>query len=37
MPWLAIRVKNSNSSAQGFEIGCEFVTSPTWNMLLLFG
>ncbi len=37
MPWLAARVVNSKENGPHYEIGCEFVTPPTWNIMLMFG
>jgi hypothetical protein len=37
MPWMAVKALHSKPTGQGFEIGLEFVTPPTWNILLLFG
>jgi hypothetical protein len=37
MPWMEIKVVHCKPSDQGYEIGCEFITTPTWNLLLMFG
>jgi hypothetical protein len=37
MPWLEVKVCNTKRSGANVELGCEFVSSPTWNVMLLFG
>jgi hypothetical protein len=37
MPWYEVKVVHSKPNAPTYEIGCEFVTPPTWNVLLIFG
>jgi hypothetical protein len=37
MPWLEITVLHSKPVGQGYEIGCEFVSPPTWNIMMMFG
>lgn len=37
MPWLEIQVRHCKPTTHGWELGCQFVHQPTWNMLLLFG
>ena len=37
MPWIEVQVKHCKPSTHGWEVGCQFVNQPTWNMLLMFG
>lgn len=37
MAWLEIKVAHCKLNESGWEIGCEFVTTPTWNIMMLFG
>jgi hypothetical protein len=38
IPWLLIEVKSCRRSKEGrWELGCQFVRLPTWNVLMLFG
>jgi hypothetical protein len=36
-PWVQVRVKNCSSEGDNWELGCQFVRTPPWNMLLQFG
>jgi hypothetical protein len=36
-PWVQIEVKNTRQVEQRWEIGCQFVHTPSWGVLLLFG
>ncbi len=36
-PWVTAIVRNCKPVDRVFEIGCEFETTPPWNVLLLFG
>lgn len=36
-PWLTILVRHSQPTAAGCVCGCQFVDSPPWSQLLLFG
>jgi hypothetical protein len=38
IPWIQVEVRSCrNLSRGGYELGCQFVRPPTWNILLLFG
>jgi hypothetical protein len=37
IPWVPIEVKTCRQDGGGFELGCQFVKTPNWNTLLLFG
>lgn len=38
VPWLPVEVKNCVKSLDGsYELGCQFLEEPTWEVLLLFG
>jgi hypothetical protein len=36
-PWVAVTVRNCTKERNRFILGCEFATTPPWNVLLLFG
>jgi hypothetical protein len=36
-PWIDITVKSCRESNPGFEVGCQFVKTPPWAVLLMFG
>lgn len=36
-PWTAVEVRSCRPSKDGFVVGCQFVRSPPWAILLLFG
>jgi len=36
-PWLAVEVRNIQSGDGCWELGCRFVSEPTWDVLLNFG
>jgi PilZ domain-containing protein len=36
-PWIDILVKSCRPGEEGFELGCQFVKTPPWSVLLLFG
>ena len=35
--WVALLVRSCKPIDSHFELGCEFVQTPPWNVLLLFG
>jgi hypothetical protein len=35
--WAQVEVKNSVPHGTNWELGCEFVRTPPWSVLLLFG
>jgi hypothetical protein len=36
-PWVEVVVKSCRPATRGFEIGCQFVKTPPWAILLMFG
>jgi hypothetical protein len=36
-PWTEVEVKSCRPQDKGWEIGCQFVKTPSWNVMLLFG
>jgi hypothetical protein len=36
-PWVDIEVRSCRNVADGFELGCQFVKTPNWSILLMFG
>jgi hypothetical protein len=36
-PWVAVAVRSCTPDQDRFVLGCEFETTPPWNVLLLFG
>jgi hypothetical protein len=37
IPWVKLEVKRCQATRDNYELGCQFVNTPTWNVLLLFG
>lgn len=37
IPWIQVRVKNCRKRGQRWMLGCQFVETPSWDVLLLFG
>jgi hypothetical protein len=37
MPWIEVAVIHCKPLHDGFELGCKFIHSPSWNLLLTFG
>jgi hypothetical protein len=37
VPWVQVQVKRCQKLGEGWELGCEFVRTPSWSVLLLFG
>ena len=37
VPWVQVEVRSLRQDAGFWEVGCEFVQTPPWNVLLLFG
>ena len=37
VPWIQIEVKNCRPADGNWELGCQFVRTPPWSVLLLFG
>jgi hypothetical protein len=35
--WVDVEVRSCRSVKGGFELGCQFVKTPPWSILLLFG
>jgi hypothetical protein len=36
-PWVQVEVKRSIPKDGGWELGCQYVRTPSWSVLLLFG
>lgn len=36
-PWVDVEVRSCRPVKEGWEIGCQFVKTPSWEVLLLFG
>jgi len=36
-PWVDVEVRSSRKISEGFEVGCQFVRTPPWAVLLMFG
>ena len=36
-PWIAVEVRNCREHDNRWEIGCKFVRTPVWSILLQFG
>jgi hypothetical protein len=37
VPWVQIEVKNCRLVGKEYELGCRFVRTPPWSVMLLFG
>jgi len=37
VPWVQIEVKNCRLVGTEYELGCRFVRTPPWSVMLLFG
>jgi hypothetical protein len=37
VPWVQVEVRRCESRGDRYEIGCQFVRTPSWSILLLFG
>ncbi len=37
IPWQSVQVRNSQPNEDVWEMGCQFMTEPSWEVLLLFG
>lgn len=37
LPWTQVEVRNGRAQPGGWEIGCAFVKTPSWGVLLHFG
>jgi hypothetical protein len=37
VPWQAVEVRNAQPGEQSWELGCQFTSEPSWEVLLLFG
>jgi hypothetical protein len=37
VPWTPVEVRSCRQEADGWDIGCQFVRTPPWSVLLLFG
>jgi hypothetical protein len=36
-PWVRVEVRKCRRQPDGWEVGCQFVRTPPWSVLLLFG
>ena len=36
-PWVDIEVRTCRKVGDNFELGCQFVKTPNWSILLMFG
>jgi PilZ domain-containing protein len=36
-PWVQVEVKNCRKAGKEYEIGCQWLRTPPWSVLLLFG
>ena len=36
-PWVDIEVRTCRELQDGYELGCQFVKTPNWSILLMFG
>jgi hypothetical protein len=36
-PWVDIEVRTCRKLKDGYELGCQFVKTPNWSILLMFG
>lgn len=36
-PWVQLEVKSCRLKDGKWELGCQFIRQPTWNVLMLFG
>jgi hypothetical protein len=36
-PWVQVEVRSCREVQREFELGCQFVRTPPWSVLLLFG
>jgi hypothetical protein len=37
IPWIQVEVRNCRATEDRYELGCQFVRTPPWSTLLLFG
>ncbi len=37
IPWVQVEVKSCRPTGGEFELGCQFVKTPPWSVMLLFG
>ena len=37
VPWIEIEVRTCRLVEDSWELGCQFVKTPQWSILLLFG
>jgi hypothetical protein len=36
-PWVEVEVRSCKKDRSGYEVGCQFIRTPPWAVLLLFG
>lgn len=37
VPWIQVEVRNCRPVGNEYELGCKFIRTPPWSVLLLFG
>lgn len=37
VPWVQVQVKSCRPDGKTWEVGCQFLLTPPWNVMLLFG
>jgi len=37
IPWIQVEVRNCRPVGKEYELGCKFIRTPPWSVLLLFG
>jgi hypothetical protein len=37
IPWVQAEVRSCQREEGGWEVGCQFLKTPTWSVMLLFG
>lgn len=37
IPWVQVTVRSCQAEEDGWKVGCQFVKTPPWSILLLFG
>jgi hypothetical protein len=37
LPWVELHVKNCRAGENVYELGCQFVRTPSWEVLMTFG
>jgi hypothetical protein len=37
LPWVPVEVRTCNLEGGTWKVGCQFLKTPTWNIMMLFG